>query len=92
MVSKGQKDRVWSKAKKIRGKDPSQYRQDAYGNPLYYSSYGKSSSMGWEVDHIKPKSKGGSDSTMNLQVLKTDVNRGKGSDQRKRSRHSKSNR
>lgn len=91
MVSKSQKNRAWSKAKRIPGKNPYKYRKDAYGNPLYYSSYGKSSPMGWEVDHIKPKSKGGSDSTMNLQALKTGVNRSKGSDQRKRSRHSKSN-
>lgn len=92
MVSKSQKDRAWSKAKRIPGKSPSKYRKDAYGNTLCYSSYGKNSPMGWEVDHIKPKSRGGSDSTMNLQALKTRVNRSKGADQRKRSRHSKSNR
>ena len=91
MPTKDQKDKAWSNAKTVRGKDPDIYRQDPYGNLMYKPSYGKSTDMGWEVDHIKPKSKGGSDATRNLQALNTGVNRGKGDDQRKKSRHSKSN-
>ena len=91
MVTKDQKEQVWEKAKKIKGKDPDKYRQDSYGNPIYKPSYGKSSEMGWEVDHIKPRSKGGSDNIRNLQALNVAVNRSKGDDQRKKSRHSKSN-
>ncbi|WP_462137988.1 HNH endonuclease [Candidatus Mycalebacterium sp.] len=91
MVTKNQKSKVWSKAKKIKGKNPKLYRKDSYGKTIYKSSYGKSSSMGWEVDHIKPKSKGGSSKTRNLQALNTPTNRGKGADGRKKSRHSKSN-
>lgn len=91
MVTKDKVEKVWEKAKKVRGKEPSMYRQDPYGNTLYKASRGKSSDMGWDVDHIKPKSKGGSDSTRNLQALSSSVNRAKGADQRKKSRHSSSN-
>jgi len=91
MVTKDQRGKAWDNAKKIRGKDPDKYRQDPYGNAMYKPSYGKSSEKGWEVDHIKPQSKEGSDATRNLQALNTSVNRSKGDDERKKSRHSKSN-
>ena len=45
--------------------------------------------MGWEVDHIKPKARGGSDATRNLQALNTSLNREKGDSLVKKSRHSK---
>ncbi len=89
MANSDKKDTVWSKAQKIRSKDPEKYRKDPYGNTMYYSSYGKDSGMGWEIDHIKPKALGGSDATRNLQALKTRVNREKGDSRNKRSRHSK---
>lgn len=91
MATKDQQDKAWNNAKKIRGKDPDQYRQDPYGNVLKQSLYGKDIPMGWEVDHILPESLGGSDSTRNLQALNTRVNREKGDSLKKKSRHSKSN-
>jgi len=91
MASNDQKEKSWNNAKPIRGKDPSKYRKDPYGNTIYKPSYGKATDMGWDVDHIKPKSKGGSDSTRNLQALNTSINRSKGADGRKKSRHSSSN-
>ena len=81
------KDRVWDKAKQIRGRNPNVHRQDPYGNQIYKPSYGKDSPQGWEVDHIKPKSRGGSDNLRNLQAMKTSVNRSKGNSTQKRSRH-----
>ncbi|MCG8104951.1 MAG: HNH endonuclease [Candidatus Thiodiazotropha endolucinida] len=45
--------------------------------------------MGWEIDHIKPSSRGGSDNIRNLQALKTKVNREKADNLVKRNRHSK---
>ena len=80
---------IWSKASRIRGKSPTQYRKDPYGNTMHRRSYGKSSTMGWEVDHIKPKSLGGSNATRNLQALNTRVNRSKGNALKKRSRHTR---
>ena len=67
------KDKVWECAKPIRGEDPSMRRQDPYGNTLAYSSYGKSTSMGWDIDHIKPQHRGGGDSIRNLQALQTHI-------------------
>ncbi len=72
------KDDVWEKGQKIRGKNPNLYRKDKLGNMMYKHSYGKNTPMGWEIDHSKPKSKGGSDHLNNLQPLNTSANRKKG--------------
>jgi 5-methylcytosine-specific restriction endonuclease McrA len=89
MATKEQREKAWENAKPVRGKDPDLYRQDPYGNVMYKHSHGKSSEMGWDVDHIKPASRGGSDSTKNLQALNASVNRSKGDTLVKKSRHSK---
>lgn len=81
------KDRVWDSARKIRGKDPDRYRRDEYGNQMYYDSYGKDSPQGWQLDHINPSSKGGSDSVRNLQAMNSRKNRSLGNTRNKRSRH-----
>ena len=88
---KSKKELVWEKAKTIRGKDPAQYRQDPYRNKIRYASYGKKSPVGWEIDHIKPKSRGGSDNIRNLQALHWKANREKADRMNKKSRHSKAN-
>jgi len=54
---------------------------------IYKSSYGKDTEMGWQIDHIKPQARGGSDDIINLQALKTKVNREKGDTLVKKSRH-----
>lgn len=87
MLSNEDKKRVWSQAKPIKGKDPKQYRQDPYGNTLKYSDYGTNKGTGWEIDHIKPKDRGGSDYISNLQALQTKTNREKGDSLVKKSRH-----
>lgn len=89
MATKDQIDKAWESAKKLRGEDPDKYRQDPYGNKMYKNSYGKSSEMGWEVDHIKPEARGGSDDARNLQALNTSFNRSKQDSLQKKSRHSK---
>lgn len=71
------KEDVWSKSSKVRGKNPNLYRKDKLGNEIFYPSYGKNTQMGWEIDHSKPKSKGGTDHLNNLQVLQTNANRKK---------------
>ena len=69
MATNDQKQKAWKNAAVVRGKDPDMYRKDPYGNVMYKPSYGKSSEMGWDVDHITPKARGGSDATRNLQAL-----------------------
>jgi len=83
------KQNVWNKAKTIRGRDPKVYRQDPYGQTMYYSSYGKYTPMGWHMDHIKPQSKGGSHDIINLQAMTSKMNNKKSNSLVKRSRHTK---
>ena len=71
MPTERQKGNAWNKAEDIGGKNPNLYRKDKFGNVLYKPSYGKDSEMGWEIDHSKPKSKGGTDHPNNLQIMQT---------------------
>lgn len=77
MSVESKKDKVWDKGNKVRGKSPDVYRRDSEGNEIYFSSYGKQSEKGWEIDHSKPKSKGGTDHLNNLQPLQWEANREK---------------
>ena len=78
------KDSVWEKTPTVRGKDPNLYRRDVYGNEIYKPSYGKDTPMGWNIDHKKPKSKGGSDGVGNLQALQSQKNKSLGNTTNKR--------
>jgi hypothetical protein len=49
------KDHVCSKASTILGKNLETHRRNVLGNDIYYHSYGKDSSIGWHLDHKKPK-------------------------------------
>ena len=88
MATKLQIEKAWNNARAIRGRDPDKFRQDPHGNTMNRSSCGQDTSQGWEVDHIKPASRGGSDATVNLQALNTETNREKGDSLVKKSRHS----
>ena len=48
-------EQIWDKGQTIRGKNPALYRMDKSGNMMYRHSYGKTSEMGWNVDHSKPQ-------------------------------------
>ena len=72
---------AWNKARKIEGYDESMFRQDACGAWIMWSHYGnRESSFGWEIDHILPKSKGGTDNDDNLRALQHQNNVSKGDD------------
>jgi 5-methylcytosine-specific restriction endonuclease McrA len=43
--------------------------------------------MGWQIDHIKPQSKGGSHDIKNLHALNSSLNMSKGNTLKKKSRH-----
>ncbi len=67
--------KVWNKGKRIRSRDPKKYRKDKCDAIMYFSSYGKTSKMGWEIDHIIPNKV---DKLRNLQPLQWNNNRAKG--------------
>lgn len=69
---------IWNKGSIIPGKDKDLYRKDECGNIIYWPNYGKESPKGWEVDHKKPKAKGGSNKLSNLQPLQSAENASKG--------------
>jgi hypothetical protein len=76
--TKEELDRIWEKGKPIAGKDPDLYREDIYGNEMYKPSYGKMTQMGWNVDHSKPQSRGGTNHLNNLQPMNGRANSSKG--------------
>ncbi|HXW24604.1 MAG TPA: HNH endonuclease signature motif containing protein [Xanthobacteraceae bacterium] len=77
MASKELIQQVWEKGRQIQGRDPDTWRRDSEGNLIRRSSYGTQGEYAWEIDHIIPTAKGGSDNLRNLQPLHTEENREK---------------
>jgi hypothetical protein len=68
---------VWNKAKQVSGYDPNIWRQDFAGAWIRQDLYGTDHKYGWEIDHLKPVSIGGSDELNNLNPLNWRNNRTK---------------
>lgn len=71
---------VWEKALVLPGLDKDQYRADHCGAMIRRDQYNDTSqklSMGWEIDHIRPLTFGGTHDLSNLQPLQWENNRQK---------------
>jgi 5-methylcytosine-specific restriction endonuclease McrA len=77
MVSEKELNAVWEKAAPIKGENPNVYKKDSFGNVIRKQSYGTKGEYSWEIDHIKPTSKGGSNTLRNKQPLHREENRAK---------------
>ncbi len=72
-------DAVWEKAYVVEGYDPNLWRRDKCGALIRKLHFGDTDSkFGWEIDHVKPVSEGGSDALINLEPLQWENNRHKG--------------
>jgi hypothetical protein len=70
--------RIWQKAKIIPGVDSSIWRKDECNAWIFFDGYGnRTSDFGWEIDHIRPVSKGGSNELGNLRPLQWENNAAK---------------
>lgn len=68
---------VWNKATAVDGYDSNIWRKDFAGAWIRRDHYGVESKYGWEIDHLMPSSRGGSDNLSNLNALHWQNNRKK---------------
>ena len=73
---------VWAKARSIEseGNFPAHmWRRDICGSAIRYSDHGdRNAEFGWEIDHLVPTNRGGTDDLWNLQPLHWKHNAAKG--------------
>ena len=76
--SENQRQSVWEKGRLASNNDPAVWRMDRCGAWFRRDHYGRTDyEYGWEIDHLVPQSRGGSDELANLQPLQWENNRAK---------------
>lgn len=71
---------VWLKARAVEGYDENLFRKDACGAWIMWDKYKKDHVFGWEIDHIFPRERGGTDILENLRPLQHQNNASKADD------------
>lgn len=70
-----EKSAVWHKATLVEGQDKNAWRKDQCGAWISWAQHGnRKSKYGWEIDHITPLSKGGTNAIGNLRPLQWENN------------------
>lgn len=69
---------VWEMAQTVDGNNPNIWRKDIAGAWIRRDQYGMRNTYGWEIDHKRPRSLGGSDNVDNLLPLHWRNNNAKG--------------
>lgn len=71
-------EQVWQKGQIVQDVDPAIWRKDFAGAWINRACYGQTETkFGWEIDHLKPLSQGGTDDILNLVPLQHENNRTK---------------
>lgn len=66
---------VWEKATIVNGYNPNEWRKDQCDAWISRTEYGNRKTIyGWEIDHITPVAKGGTDALYNLRPLQWENN------------------
>lgn len=59
-------EEIWCKAAEVSGYEPSRWRKDFAGAWIQREQYGLPTEFGWEIFHLVPASKGGTNDIDNL--------------------------
>ncbi len=78
--SNTQKTQIWNKADSVANTDSTKWRKDPCGAWIYFDHYGQETDYGWEIDHVFPVAKGGTDHNENLRATHWRNNRSKSDD------------
>jgi len=71
---------VWEKGTIVPQYDSNKYRKDSCGAWIQRDQYGYEGTLGWNIDHVFPASKGGKEELENLRPMNWANNRSKGYD------------